>query len=290
MKNRRTNTKYQTRNNTRHEPHGRTRHHTANGRARAGAVGRRRHGHDWLHIERVRRTALAIGREERADLFIVELAALLHDVADWKFAGGDHEAGPRQSRAWLRVAGCCLGDDRSCLRHHRRPVVQRRGRDDRQWPRLRASACKTPTDSTPSARSASPARSPTAATRARPSTTPSVRRRPTIRSTPTRRGSASTINHFYEKLLLLRDRMNTATGRRLAAERHRVPGGLSGAVLRRVGRPAVGGAITGIRRIQSSRRIRILEAPMESIAFRLRCLLLHDGLNPCQLRGDWPRG
>src|SRR5262245_13276634 len=59
-------------------------------------------GHDWHHIERVRRSALAIGREEGADLFVVELAALLHDIADWKFAGGDHEAGPRKSRAWLQ--------------------------------------------------------------------------------------------------------------------------------------------------------------------------------------------
>src|SRR4051812_37096046 len=58
-------------------------------------------GHDWFHIERVRNVALAIGREERADLFVVELAALLHDVADWKFAGGDHEAGPRAAQEWL---------------------------------------------------------------------------------------------------------------------------------------------------------------------------------------------
>jgi len=58
-------------------------------------------GHDWFHIERVRNTALAIAREERAAVFVVELAALLHDVADWKFAGGDHDAGPRAARKWL---------------------------------------------------------------------------------------------------------------------------------------------------------------------------------------------
>ena len=62
-------------------------------------------GHDWFHIERVRRTALAIAAEEDADLLITELAALLHDVADWKFAGGDHEAGPRQARQWLESLG-----------------------------------------------------------------------------------------------------------------------------------------------------------------------------------------
>src|SRR6187455_2530964 len=62
-------------------------------------------GHDWFHIERVRHTALRIGREEGADLVVVELAALLHDVADWKFAGGDHEAGPRAAREWLKSLG-----------------------------------------------------------------------------------------------------------------------------------------------------------------------------------------
>ena len=58
-------------------------------------------GHDWFHVERVCQMALAIGHEERADLFLVELTALLHDVADWKFAGGDHDAGPRAARTWL---------------------------------------------------------------------------------------------------------------------------------------------------------------------------------------------
>src|SRR5688572_20595204 len=62
-------------------------------------------GHDWFHIERVRRTALAIAAEEQADPFVTELAALLHDVADWKFSGGDHEAGPRQARQWLQSLG-----------------------------------------------------------------------------------------------------------------------------------------------------------------------------------------
>src|SRR4051812_30335639 len=62
-------------------------------------------GHDWFHVERVRNTALRIAREEGAELFVVELAALLHDVADWKFAGGDHEAGPRAARDWLSSLG-----------------------------------------------------------------------------------------------------------------------------------------------------------------------------------------
>ena len=58
-------------------------------------------GHDWSHIERVCKMAKRIGKEERADTFVVELAALLHDVADWKFHG--NEAGPKTARKWLET-------------------------------------------------------------------------------------------------------------------------------------------------------------------------------------------
>src|ERR1051325_9006196 len=57
-------------------------------------------GHDWYHIERVVRSAKLIGKKEKADLFIVELAALLHDIADWKFYAED--AGVKLTRKWLR--------------------------------------------------------------------------------------------------------------------------------------------------------------------------------------------
>ena len=54
-------------------------------------------GHDWWHIERVRNMAVTLGREENADLFIVELGALLHDIADWKFHD-DLEGSARSAR------------------------------------------------------------------------------------------------------------------------------------------------------------------------------------------------
>ena len=58
-------------------------------------------GHDWWHIDRVRRNALLVAREEGVDRFVTELAALLHDIADWKFHDGDDSAGPRAARNWL---------------------------------------------------------------------------------------------------------------------------------------------------------------------------------------------
>src|ERR1041384_6411716 len=58
-------------------------------------------GHDWWHIYRVWQTARHIGEQEGADLFVVQLAALLHDIADWKFHDGDETVGPRLAREWL---------------------------------------------------------------------------------------------------------------------------------------------------------------------------------------------
>ena len=58
-------------------------------------------GHDWWHIQRVWRTAIYIAEREAVDTTIVQLAALLHDIGDWKFHGGDDSVGPRLAREWL---------------------------------------------------------------------------------------------------------------------------------------------------------------------------------------------
>jgi len=58
-------------------------------------------GHDWWHIHRVRNNALNIAKSYIADLFIVEMAALLHDIADHKLYGGDEEIGPRKAEQWM---------------------------------------------------------------------------------------------------------------------------------------------------------------------------------------------
>ena len=62
-------------------------------------------GHDWWHIERVWRMAKRIGLAEHAELPVVELAALLHDIADWKAHGGDATVGPKTARIWLKSLG-----------------------------------------------------------------------------------------------------------------------------------------------------------------------------------------
>lgn len=58
-------------------------------------------GHDWWHVYRVWRSALHIGKHEKVDLFVVELAALLHDISDWKFNEGNDDVGPKLAKEWL---------------------------------------------------------------------------------------------------------------------------------------------------------------------------------------------
>jgi uncharacterized protein len=60
-------------------------------------------GHDWWHIYRVWSIAKKIAQKENADQVLVELAALLHDIADWKFNDGDESAGPEQAAYWLNT-------------------------------------------------------------------------------------------------------------------------------------------------------------------------------------------
>lgn len=178
-------------------------------------------GHDWFHIERVRRNALRIGRDEGADLFVVELAALLHDIADWKFAGGDDTAGPREARAWLATLGvesaiiehvCEIIKDLS-FKGAGVPAAMRttEGRVVQDADRLDAlGAIGIARAFAYGGHKGSELYNPNV--------------KPELHTTfeQYKRSRGSTINHFHEKLLLLKDRMNTRTARTLAEQRHRV--------------------------------------------------------------------
>lgn len=58
-------------------------------------------GHDWDHVRRVWNMAVEISVHEGGDLLVIELAALLHDIADWKFHNGDERKGEELARQWL---------------------------------------------------------------------------------------------------------------------------------------------------------------------------------------------
>lgn len=155
-------------------------------------------GHDWAHVDRVRRNALYIARKERADPFVVELAALLHDVADWKFHE-DESAGGKIARAFLeeqKVSDAVVGE--VCFIVDNVSWKEGRGRS------MRTLAGKVVQD-------ADRLEAIGAIGIARTFTYGGYRNR----------SLQNSIAHFHEKVLLLKDRMNTRTGKSLAARRHR---------------------------------------------------------------------
>jgi uncharacterized protein len=177
-------------------------------------------GHDWWHVERVWKTADRLAREEGADHLVVDLAALLHDLGDWKFHGGDDTVAPRMAREWLEM----LHVDGETIDHvceivgglsfkgagEPTPMGTLEGKVVQDADRLDALGAIG------IARAFA-----YGGHKAREIHNPEVS--PTLHATfeEYRTAVGTTINHFHEKLLLLKDRMNTRSGRALAEKRHR---------------------------------------------------------------------
>ena len=176
-------------------------------------------GHDWFHIDRVRRNALNIARDEAANLFVTELAALLHDIADWKFHGGDDAAGPRAAREWLVRCEC----DPAIIEHVCEIVatLSFKGAGVATEMQTLEGRCVQAGDRLDAIGAVGIARAFAFGGHfGRAMYDPEVPPELHQSFAAYKQKGGPTINHFYEKLLLLKDRMQTATGRRLAAERH----------------------------------------------------------------------
>jgi uncharacterized protein len=176
-------------------------------------------GHDWWHVDRVRRLALHIARREGADPYLVELAALLHDVADWKFHEGNEHLGPQ--RAAELLAG--LGVDRTTIDHVAEIIahVSFKGAGVATPMHTLEGACVQDADRLDALGAIGIARTFAYGGHAgQPMHDPELA--PIAHATfhDYKTAGGTTINHFYEKLLLLKDRMQTATGRQLAEQRH----------------------------------------------------------------------
>lgn len=177
-------------------------------------------GHDWHHINRVKNNALKIARAEGADLYIVELAALLHDIADHKFHDNDLTVGPKRAAEWIVMES---GDAE--LAEKIAIIVSEVS--------YKGAGVKTPVSSLEAAvvQDADRLDALGAIGIARAFAYGGYKNRPIydpeIESTlhdnfeDYAKKGTHTINHFYEKLLLLKDRMNTDTGRKMAEERHK---------------------------------------------------------------------
>ena len=176
-------------------------------------------GHDWHHIHRVRKLARRIAVEEGANQEIVELGALVHDIADWKFHGGDDTAGPRAAESLLLQEGA----DRTLVA----PVVEIvatisfKGAGVRTEMRTLEGQCVQDADRLDALGAIGIARcfayGGHAGRQMHDPESPPVMHA-TAEAYKAAKGTS--LNHFYEKLFLLRERMNTSCGRMLAEERH----------------------------------------------------------------------
>ena len=185
-------------------------------------------GHDWWHIYRVWQTAKTIaqapdteGSLSDANLLVVELAALLHDIADAKFHNGDEEIGPKTARNFLET----LEIDAEIVEHVEniiRHISFKGGNFEKTFHSLELAIVQD-ADRLDAIGAIGIARTFNyGGFKNRPLYDPSVKPDLQMSKAAYKSNNAPTINHFYEKLLLLKDRMNTEAGKRMAAQRHQV--------------------------------------------------------------------
>ncbi|MDD4735185.1 MAG: HD domain-containing protein [Kiritimatiellae bacterium] len=176
-------------------------------------------GHDWWHVYRVWRLAHQIARTEDVDGFIVELGALLHDVADSKFHEGDEEIGPRKARAFLHS----LQVDERVVAHVEKIVanISFKGGNHVQAFRSPELDVIQDADRLDALGAIGIARTFNyGGHKNREICNPAIQPNLNMTKEEYKNSQAPSLNHFYEKLLLLKDRMNTRTGHTLAKQRH----------------------------------------------------------------------
>lgn len=176
-------------------------------------------GHDYFHIERVYKNALLITENEDVDVFIVSLGALLHDIADSKFYNGDETIGPKKARAFLEKENVLEevivhveniiknisfkgGNFEQSFKSPELDVVQDADRLDAIGA-IGIARCFN-----------------YGGFKNRELYNPDILPNLNMTKEEYKKSKAPTINHFYEKLLLLKDKMNTKTGKEIAEERH----------------------------------------------------------------------
>lgn len=176
-------------------------------------------GHDWWHIERVWKTAKAIALEENVDMEVVEFAALLHDIADSKFYNGDEEIGPQRAGDFLKSIAV-----KEAIIVHVQEIIRNMsyksslGEIKFTSPEM---LVVQDADRLDAIGAIGIARAFTfGGFKNRLLYDPKIEPQLNQSKEAYKNTNAPTINHFYEKLLLLKDKMNTKTGKKLALERH----------------------------------------------------------------------
>ena len=177
-------------------------------------------GHDWFHIERVYKNALLIAASENCDLEIVQLGALLHDIADSKFHDGDETIGPRTARTFLeseKVLPTTIDHVIAIIEN----ISFKGGRVERKFSSIELDIVQD-ADRLDAIGAIGIARTFNyGGFKNRTLYNPEIAPNLSMSKEEYKNNEAPTINHFYEKLLLLKDKMNTLTGKQIAQERHR---------------------------------------------------------------------
>ena len=178
-------------------------------------------GHDWWHIYRVWKNALHIGLDEKADMFVVELAALLHDIADWKFHDGNDDIGPQMARSWLEK----LAVEETVIAHVCQIIkdVSFKGAGVSTNMKTIEGKVVQDADRLDAIGAVGIARTfAYGGSKSREIYNPDIK--PIVHASfeEYKNSISPTLNHFYEKLLLLKDLMNTSTAKNMAEHRHQI--------------------------------------------------------------------
>ena len=178
-------------------------------------------GHDWFHIERVYKNAVLISKSESTDDFVIALGALLHDIADAKFYDGDESVGPKRAQEYLESQAV----EESVIEHvvniiNHISYKNSLNPDGEKWtsPELEVVQDADRLDAIGAIGIARCFNY--GGFKNRPMYDPEIPPNLNMTKEEYKKSDAPTINHFYEKLLLLKDKMNTNTGKKIAAERH----------------------------------------------------------------------
>ncbi len=181
-------------------------------------------GHDWFHIERVFNNTMLIAKEEDVNLLVVSLGALLHDIADAKFNDGDESLGPKMAENFLlslKVPKRTINHVTNIIKYSSFKAGLNDGKMKKKLFTSKELKVVQDADRLDAIGAIGIARAFNyGGFKNRALYDPSIPPNLEMSKEEYKKSKAPTLNHFYEKLLLLKDKMNTATGKRLAQQRH----------------------------------------------------------------------
>ena len=176
-------------------------------------------GHDWFHIERVYKNAILIASTEKCNEIVVKLGALLHDIADSKFHNGDETVGPKVAREFLESEGVSEEIIIAVI-HIIENISFKGGNFDKKFTSKELEIVQD-ADRLDAIGAIGIARTFNyGGFKNRQLYNPEILPNLVMTKEEYKNSESPTLNHFYEKLLLLKDKMNTETGKKVAQERH----------------------------------------------------------------------